>query len=152
MQHTTQQALQQEIAEVSYTDGDYAFLKTSNKTSCGECPSKASCGSVKLFKPVAKSEVIKIKNTLDLKAGDSVVLALPPSKLLLGTFLVYLFPLFGLMAFAILGKIIGGEGVSILAGLAGLGISLVVVRKYLAKKAVSQQFMPTITPVILEKV
>ncbi len=144
MPQTTQQILQQEMAEVSSINGDYVFLKTANKTSCGECTSKASCGSVKLFKPVVDNDVIKIKNTLDLKEGDSVVLALPPSKLLLGSFLVYLFPLFSLMAFAVLGKMIGGEGVSILMGLAGLGISLVLVSKFMAKKAVSQQFTPKI--------
>ncbi len=143
-----QQATQQEIAEVSYIDGKYVFLKTSSQTSCGECPSKGSCGSVKFFKPVVNNDFIKIKNTLGLKEGDSVVLALPPSKLLLGTFLVYLFPLFGLMFFAVLGKMMGGEGASILAGLAGLVISLVLVRKFLTKKAVSQTF----TPKILEKV
>lgn len=143
-----QKITSQEIAEVSYIDGEYVFLKTANQASCGECSSKASCGSVKLFKPLVESEEIKIKNTLDLKEGDSVVLALPPSKLLLGTFLVYLFPLFSLMVFAVLGKIIGGEVISILAGLAGLGISLVLVNKYVAKKVVSQQF----TPEILEKV
>ena len=137
-----QQTTQQEIAEVSYIDGEYVFLKTSNKTSCGECSSKASCGSVKLFKPVVENEVIKIKNTLDLNAGDSVVLSLPPSKLLQGTFLVYLFPLFSLMIFAVLGKVIGGEVASILAGFAGLVGSLVLVSKYLSKKSVSQKFLP----------
>jgi sigma-E factor negative regulatory protein RseC len=147
MQQTTQQTLQQEIAEVSSTDGDYVLLKTSNKTSCGECASKASCGSVKFFKPLVDNDVIKIKNTLDLKEGDSVILALPPSKLLLGTFLVYLFPLFSLMIFAILGKMISGEGLSILMGLAGLGLSLVLVSKFVKRKEVSQQF----TPKILEK-
>jgi len=145
--------MQQEIAEVSYIDGEYVFLKTSsNKTSCGECPSKASCGSVKFFKPIVDNDIIKIKNTLDLKEGDSVMLALPPSKLLFGTFLIYLLPLFSLIIFAILGKVIAGEGVSIIAGLAGLGLSLFLVKRLLAKTAVSQQFMPSLGPKILEKV
>jgi len=135
--------MQRELAEVSYTDGEYVFLKTSNKTSCGECSSKASCGSVKLFKPIVESEGIKIKNTLDLKEGDSVVLELAPSKLLQGTFLVYLLPLISLMIFSVLGKMIAGEGVSIIAGLIGLAVSLYLVKKYLAKKAVSQKFIPT---------
>jgi sigma-E factor negative regulatory protein RseC len=143
--------MQRELAKVSYIDGEYVFLKTSNMSACGECSSKTSCGSVKLFSPVVDSEDIKIKNTLDLKAGDSVVLELAPSKLLQGTFLVYLFPLILMMIFAVLGKMIGGEGVSIIAGLVGLVISLFLVNKYLAKKTVSQQFTPSITPIMLEK-
>jgi len=145
--------MQQEIAEVSYIDGDYVFLKTSNKTSCGECPSKGSCGSVKLFKPLVDNDVIKIKNTLDLKLkeGDSVTLSLPPSKLLLGTFLVYLIPLIALIIFSVLGKMIAGESASILAGIAGLGISLFLVKKFLAKKTVSQQFTPDLAPRVFKK-
>jgi sigma-E factor negative regulatory protein RseC len=143
--------MQRELAEVSYTDGEYVFLKTLNQSGCGECSSKASCGSVKLFSSVVETEEIKIKNTLGLKEGDSVVLELAPAKLLQGTFLVYLLPLFSLMFFAVLGKIIGGESISIIAGLVGLAVSLFLVSKYLAKKAVSKQFVPAITPVMLEK-
>lgn len=139
--------MQRELAEVSYIDGEYVFLKTSNMSACGECSSKTSCGSVKLFNPAVESEEFKIKNTLGLKAGDSAVLELAPSKLLQGTFLVYLFPLILMMIFSVLGKMIGGEGVSIIAGLVGLVISLFLVNKYLAKKAVSQKF----TPIMLEK-
>ena len=140
--------MQREIAEVSYTDGEYVFLKTSNAASaCGECPSKGACGSVKLFKPVVKADEIKIKNSLDLKRGDSVLLELAPSKLLQGTLLVYLLPLISLMVFAMLGKIVAGEGGSIIAGLVGMVLSLFFVSKYLSKKAVSQQF----TPKILDK-
>lgn len=135
--------MQRELAEVSYIDGEYVFLKTSNASACGECSSKGACGSVKLFKPVIKSDELKVKNSLDLKKGDSVVLELAPSKLLQGTFLIYLFPLISLMVFAVLGKIVGGEGVSIITGLVGMAISLFFVSKYLSKKAVSQKFTPT---------
>ncbi len=148
MQNTNQH----EKAEVSYIDGEDVFLKTSNKASCGECTSKASCGSVKLFKPVVGNDIIKIKNTLGLNKGDSVVLELPSSTLLLGTFLIYLFPLISLLFFAVLGKFVGGEGFSILSGLAGLAVSLVLVRKYLAQKTVSQKFTPIASPAVLEKV
>ncbi len=135
--------MQRELAEVSYIDGEYVFLKTSNASACGECSSKGSCGSVKLFNPVVKNDEIKVKNSLDLKEGDSVVLELAPSKLLQGTFLVYLLPLISLMVFSLLGKIVAGEGVSIIAGLVGMVVSLFFVSKYLAKKTVSQKFTPT---------
>jgi len=134
----------QKSAEVAYIEGDYAFLKTDINTSCGECPSKASCGSVKLFKPVSDTGTIKVENSLGLKAGDTVQLGLAPSKLIQGTLLVYIFPLLALFLFAALGKVWGGEAVSILAGLAGLVIALFLVRKFLSQENISAQFSPEI--------
>ncbi len=136
--------MQRELAEVSFIDGEYVFLKTSSTSACGECSSKGSCGSVKLFKPVVKNNEIKVKSSLDLKEGDSVVLELAPSKLLQGTFLIYLFPLISLIVFAVLGKIIAGEGISIISGIVGMVISLLLVSKYLTKKVVSEAFTPQI--------
>ena len=136
-----------ELAKISNIDGDYVFLKVSKKTSCGECASKSSCGNVKLFKSVVENDVIKVgenNNKLDLKAGDSVFLALPSSKLLKGSSLVYLFPLCSMMFLAVLGKALFGEGMSIIAGLFGLASSLFWVRIYLSKKSVSEQFIPKI--------
>jgi sigma-E factor negative regulatory protein RseC len=145
---STASSTAQEVAEVSYVEGEFVFLKTSNQSSCSECSSKSSCGSARLFKPLVEAQEFKIKNTLGLKVGDSVVLGLPPSTLLQGTFLVYLIPLFTLILFAVLGKIIGGEGISIIAGVAGLVISLLMVNKYLSKRVITEQF----TPKMLEKV
>ncbi|MCF6190261.1 MAG: SoxR reducing system RseC family protein [Cocleimonas sp.] len=135
----------QETAEVAYIEGKHAFLKSVNKSSCGECSSKASCGSVKLFKSTIDTEyTIKVENSLDLKAGDSVHIGLAPSKLIQGTLLVYISPIFSLFLFAALGKLWGGEGFSILAGLGGLFVALLLVKKYIAQKAITERFSPKI--------
>ena len=135
----------QETAEVVYIKGEHAFLKTINKTSCGECSSKASCGSVRLFKSaIDKEYTIKVENNIDLKAGDSVQLGLAPSKLIQGALLVYLFPIFSLFLFAALGKLWGGEGLSILAGLGGLFVALLLVKKYIAQKTITERFSPKV--------
>jgi len=135
----------QETAEVAYTKGEHVFLKTVNGASCGECSSKASCGSVKFFKSaIDKENIIKVKNNLDLEAGDSVQLGLAPSKLIQGALLVYIFPLFSLFLFAALGKLWGGEGLSILAGLSGLFVALLLVKKFIAQKTISERFLPKV--------
>lgn len=142
--------LEQTTATVVKVDGDCAFLKTNQQSSCGECSSKSSCGSVKLFSFVPESKYnIKVKNTLDLKAGDSVRLEMESARLLQGTLLLYLLPLLSLFVFAALGKYVGGEGVSILAGLSGLFIALFVVKKFVSQKPVSQQFVPKVFPISL---
>ena len=135
----------EETAEVAYIKGEHAFLKTANKMSCGECSSKASCGSVKLFKSTIDSEyTFKVENNLDLKIGDSVQLGLAPSKLIQGTLLVYIFPIFSLFLFAALGKLWGGEGLSILAGLGGLFVALLLVKRFIAKETITERFSPKV--------
>lgn len=135
----------QKTAEVAYVKGDHAFLKAVNKMSCGECSSKSSCGSVKLFKSaIDKEYTIKVENSLDLKAGDAVQLGLAPSKLIQGTLLVYIFPILSLFLFATLGKLWGGEGLSILAGLGGLFVALLVVKKLIAKETIAERFSPKV--------
>lgn len=135
----------QETAEVVFIKGEHAFLKTVSKMSCGECSSKATCGSVRLFKSAIDTEyTIKVKSNLDLKAGDSVQLGLAPSKLIQGTLLVYIFPLFSLFLFAALGKLWGGEGLSIVAGLGGLFVALLLVKMFIAQKTITERFSPKV--------
>ncbi len=136
--------MQQELAEVAHIEGDYAFLKTNRNASCGECSSKASCGSVEIFSPVVADPTLKIKNNTGLQVGDTVQIGLPTSKLIQGTLLVYIFPLASLFIFAAIGKLMSGEGASIVAGLGGLFVALLVVKNLLAKKPVSSQFTPQI--------
>lgn len=139
-------SLEQEFAEVVSVNADYAFLKTKNNNACGECASKSSCGSMKLLSPKASEKYnIRVENTLNLKQGDNVILELSASKLVQGTLLVYLLPLFSLFVFAGLGKTIGGEGMSAIAGVSGLLLALLFVKKFISHKAVSDQFVPRIT-------
>ena len=141
---------EQEIAKVVFIEGNYAFLKTQNQNACGECASKSSCGSMKLFTPKLDDKYnIRVENTLDLKAGDSVILELPASKLIQGTWLIYLFPLLSLFVCAGLGKLIGGELLSMSAGLGGLFIALFMVKRFVAQKPVAERFVPKVSRKVL---
>ena len=143
-------SLEQEFAEVVSVDGGYAFLKTNNKNACGECSSKGACGSMKLFEPRKNEKYnIRVKNTLNLKIGDSVVLELSASKLIQGTFLIYLLPLFSLFLFAGMGKLLAGEIASVFTGIGGLIIALFFVKKFVSHNTVSDQFVPKVTRKIL---
>ncbi len=138
--------MQQEIAKVSYLEGSYAFLNINNNAACGECSSKSSCGSAKLFNPLASVKdngTIKVENTLNVREGDSVLLALSPAKLIQGTLLVYTLPLLALFVFAAIGQVLGGEMMSILGGLTGLLFTLLLVNKLMSNESVAQQFVPT---------
>lgn len=132
-----------ETATVSFIKGDYAFLETvSAESSCSKCSSRSSCGSLSFFNRPASH--LRVKNTIDLKAGDSVVLALGTNKILFGTVVMYLLPLLVLFLFAAIGKSFGSELFSIVAGLCGLFGSLLLIKKFVKKASVAKGFEPTI--------
>jgi len=132
----------EEIALVSHVEGNFVFLETQNNGSCGNCSSKTGCGSVSsifTFKPRNK---LKINNTLELEQGDSVIVAMAADKLLMATFLMYLSPLILLFIFSLIAKLLMGETASIVAGLCGLFIGLLLVKQFTQKSAVAEQFQP----------
>ncbi|MEH6455751.1 MAG: SoxR reducing system RseC family protein [Cocleimonas sp.] len=132
----------EETALVSHVEGNFVFLETQNNGSCGNCSSKTGCGSVSsifTFKPRNK---LKINNTLELEQGDSVIVAMAADKLLMATFLMYLSPLILLFIFSLIAKLLMGETASIVAGLCGLFIGLLLVKQFTQKSAVAEQFQP----------
>jgi len=132
----------EETALVSHVEGNFVFLETQNNGSCGNCSSKTGCGSVSsifTFKPRNK---LKINNTLELEQGDSVIVAMAADKLLMATVLMYLSPLILLFIFSLIAKLLMGETASIVAGLCGLFIGLLLVKQFTQKSAVAEQFQP----------
>ncbi len=132
--------LAQETATVSYIKDDFAYLQTGGASACSKCSAQSSCSNFSFIKP-AKS-LLKIKNTLHLKAGDSVVIAVPASKLLLGAVIMYIFPLLSLFLFALVGKSLGGEVVSVAAGILGLVGGVLLVKVIVRHPGLSQKFEP----------
>jgi len=141
----------EETVKVVLVKDGYAYLETDKASACCSCASKSSCGSLNFFGDSIHKKVdkqsgsgLKVLNTLDLKVGDSAVLAISSGKLLLGTFLMYILPLLTLMAFASIAKSYAGEVVSTLVGIVGFFMTLLLVRQVLNKKKVSNQFEPTL--------
>lgn len=132
--------LAQETAIVSFIKDNYAYLKTASTSSCSKCSAQSSCGSLSFIK--RPDSHLRVENTLNLKPGDSVVIGLATDKLLLGSVLMYLLPLFSLFIFAAIGKNIGGELLSIGVGLSGLLGSLLLVKKFVKKSKIANHFKP----------
>ena len=132
--------LSEETATVSYLEGEYAFLETKSTSACGTCSAQSTCGSLSFFKK--KVSHLRVKNTLNLNAGDSVLLGMQSEKLLFGSVLIYIVPIFSLFTFAGLGRVWGGEGLSILMGVVGLFLALLFVKHFVAQSRISKQFEP----------
>ncbi len=135
--------LTEEIATVSFIKGHYAYLKASSVSACSSCSASSSCGA-KTISNSDSSYSLRVKNTLDLKEGESVILGIKSKQLLLGTVMLYLLPLCVLFLFSFIGKLFFGELASIGGGILGLIVGLVILR-YLSKgDRIEKQFEPVI--------
>ncbi len=130
----------QEEAIVDNVENGFVYLSTKN-VACDSCSSQSACSSFS-FSPSTINRSLKVVNTLSLKKGDRVIVELKTEKLVLGTLLIYILPLLSLVFFAVIGKLIFGEGVSILLGMSGFILSLFFVKHTLSNKRLAEQFEP----------
>lgn len=128
----------EEIATVISTDAGMAIIRVEKTSSCNSCQAKGACGTASFadyfnFKPPR----FEVENTLNAGSGDRVVVGIPEQTLVAGSFLLYIVPLLLLIMFAFLAVFSGQffpslnqELFQTLAGLVGLAVGLIVVKRY----------------------
>jgi sigma-E factor negative regulatory protein RseC len=87
----------------------YAHVITEKNDACGGCSSVHNCGTCM----VASKVVTRVRNPIDAKEGDQIIVSLPTNILLKGAALLYLIP--------VAGVILGAFAGSGLASYLGLG-------------------------------
>ncbi|WP_456404289.1 SoxR reducing system RseC family protein [Thiolapillus sp.] len=127
----------EEEGVVLSVSGSVAEVVAETKSSCGSCSAKSGCGTsllASLFPQRKRS--FRANNTVSAKTGDRVIIGLDESALQIASLLVYLVPLLGLIGGAIIGAWLApqlapdaAEPFSIIAGIAGFSLVLLVVRR-----------------------
>jgi sigma-E factor negative regulatory protein RseC len=84
---------------VTQADTSIARVKTIRTEACESCASKDSCGSSGSYEEM----IITVKNTINVKKGDHVVVGLETRPMLFLTFFLYVFPIIALTIGAIIG-------------------------------------------------
>ncbi|MCK5726656.1 MAG: SoxR reducing system RseC family protein [Thiotrichaceae bacterium] len=150
----------EETAIVTQVRQNYAeIVPDSNESSCSNCQSGASCGSLKEFfsflSPKAKPQsALRVSNPIYAKTGDHVVIGVKPDALLAGSVLVYLIPLVFLLVGALLGDLIftslslNAELGSILVGLFSFTLSLFIIREILKLPSLEKRLEAVIIRVV----
>lgn len=133
-----------ETALVTSADATTAWVKTRRSEACESCSAKDSCGTSSNFEEVT----IKVDNTINVKAGDSVVIGVETKPMLFLTFLLYVFPIIFLIAGALIGNWLAGSFavdpsfLSMAAGFSLFGISILIIRKKSRSLSRSNQYKP----------
>lgn len=114
-------------AKVTHVEGDQVWMTVERQSGCQHCSLSEGCGTGSLGKLMGyKSTEWVFSNRLGLKSGDKVILAIPETSYLLGSFLIYLLPLLTFFLTATIAELIWHtEWVSILSSILGLAAGLV---------------------------
>jgi sigma-E factor negative regulatory protein RseC len=98
----------EEQAQVIRTEGEFAWVRTQRKSTCGQCAAQKGCGT-NVFSKVLGNKLVEFKaiNKIDAVAGDQVILGLHESVLLKSAALMYVLPLVLMFVFALLATAVG---------------------------------------------
>ena len=134
----------EETARVIEVRGQQALLQTERKNACQSCSVKSGCGTSTLAKVVGqRSSQIVVDNTLNAAVGEQVVVAIEESALVQGSFVVYMLPLLMMLIMGILAEILfASELITILLALAGLFLSMIIVRYVLSVSGLKKSIQP----------
>jgi sigma-E factor negative regulatory protein RseC len=144
-----------EAGRVVSIENDWVWVETHQTTACKSCSAKAGCGQ-SLINSVfsGKRHYVKvaangIKDKVHLH--DEVEIAIPENVMLRGSFLLYLLPLAGLIAGAIMGQhFISAQGDlgSIAGAIAGFSITAVFIRWHSHRNSANPAYQPVLHRIV----
>lgn len=99
----------EEQGQVVACEADAVWVETIRRSTCGSCSARAGCGQALLQKigPGRRRGRIRVLCSEPLRVGEQVLIGVPEQAVLRGSLLVYLLPLLGLFAAALLGEAAG---------------------------------------------
>lgn len=142
-------------ARVINVKGDQLVLEAETYSSCHACDVRKGCGTSVLAKWVGRKFTrFNVVNSVDAKVGDQVIVGLSEQALLSGSLVIYLWPLLGMIVFALASDAVLSQHagyrdpIIALSSIAGFILSLGLSRRFLAKGS----FREHLTPVALRKI
>lgn len=123
-------AMIEENGQVVASDGDFIWVQTQPRSTCGHCHVGSDCGTSVVAKMFGqRSNRIRVHNALGLQVGEGAVVGIHESALLKASLLAYLLPLFAMVAAAVFAATLDvSDGGVALASVAGLGLGLMLLQ------------------------
>lgn len=139
----------EEHAVVVATEGEFAWLETERKSTCGSCAARKGCGTGVLAKVVGRKMTrVMALNRAGASAGDAVVVGIDESSLVRGSLAVYAAPLLALFAGALLGEYglsqTLGEGGVLIGSVGGLLAGLAWLRRFSRRSRTDPRYQPVV--------
>lgn len=131
--------------QVVRLDDDFIWVETEIKSGCNHCSAKSGCGTGVLSGVLGKRRPqLRVKNSLDVKVGEAVIVAVEDNGIVTGSLLLYLLPLFMMILGAAVGDTVSGEGWAIILAVVGLVSGFLVARILSSGATVTNQLRPVL--------
>lgn len=141
----------EETARIVEMGDGFVWVETQRRTTCGNCAVNKGCGTAVLSKVLGRYRTrIKALNSLSVAIGDEVVIGIRENALLLGSLAVYMLPLVSMLLAGFLGEVLAvnagieGDWPGITAGLTGLFLGFVWLRKFSKKISADKDYQPVV--------
>ena len=128
------------------------WVETLRKSTCSSCSANAACGQGLMDRlGVGRQRgYVRALSQMQLAVGDTVIIGVREDLLVRSSLLVYLLPLLGLFAAALLANGLGlSEPLVILCGLLGLSVTWLMVRWRAARVAENTFLQPVVLRTLL---
>lgn len=131
--------------QVVKLDDDFIWVETEIKSGCNHCSAKSGCGTGVLSGVMGKRRPqLRVMNSLDVKIGDAVVVAVEDNGIVTGSLLLYLLPLFMMIVGAAVGDVLSGETWAIILAVLGLVGGFMLARILSSSATVTNQLRPVL--------
>jgi sigma-E factor negative regulatory protein RseC len=142
----------EEQAVVVDREGDYVWLQTQRKSSCGQCSVKNGCGTQVLSGVLGnKAAYVRCFNSLDAIIGDRVVIGINENVLLTGSVMLYFMPLLLMLIFGGIASLFAAQLfsewvdlITIAASVTGLWLGLRGAQYYARQGKQKARFQPVL--------
>lgn len=129
---------------ITALDGEYALVQMDG-SGCGRCHEPGGCGGVNIGKMLcATPQVFRVLNPARSAVGEHVIVMVPDGAVRRGALLAYGLPLLLLLIGAFTGLGAAGDLGAAVGSVAGLAVSLPILRFSQVRNAASRQFLPYI--------
>jgi len=142
----------EETGQVVEVRGDFAWIDSERRSTCGGCSVRNGCGTAALARVLGQRRVrLRVLNHIHARVGDTVVVGIAESGLIRGSLAVYVAPLAAFFGGALAGQFAGNyffyvesDIAAICGAVAGLGAGLVWLRRFSRATATDASFQPVI--------
>ncbi len=125
--------------------GSFAWVSCESRVDCERCAQGKGCGGGLLSRLLGdRLFQLRVPVPDGVSVGDQVQLGISERALLGAACLMYLFPLLALMAGALIGDFVGGDGPALLLGGLALLTSFLLLHVFRDRIARSKRFQPVI--------
>lgn len=138
-----------ETGTVVELEPDAVWVETLQKTTCGSCAARIGCGQKLVHAMTGRRNRIRVTVPANypqpLTIGSEITLGIPEHALVIGSVLVYLLPMLGLLAGAAVGHyLFHSEVAAILAAIAGVLFGGLLVRWHAWRNRNNSRYAPVL--------